>query len=96
MLAQCSKKWHNGKNDVTAWWNFFLSVLRNAYGELDKQVVGKTSSAPKGDLVRRIINEQVGPFSLSEIAVQIPGVSLSMIKKTLMTMKKEKQKKCRP
>ena len=89
VLAQCSKKWHTGKNDIMAWWNFFLSVLRNAYGELDKQVVGKTSSAPKGDLVRRVINEQVGPFSLSEIAVQIPGVSLSMIKKTLMTMKKE-------
>jgi DNA-binding IscR family transcriptional regulator len=56
---------------------------------LAKKVEGKTLSAPKGDMVRRVINDQVGPFSLSEIAIQIPGVSLSMIKKTLMTMKKE-------
>ena len=89
VLGQCSKGWHTGKNEITPWWNFFLSVLRNAYGELDKKLEGKTSSAPKGDLVRRVINEQIGPFSLSEIATQIPGVSLSMIKKTLMTMKKE-------
>jgi len=56
---------------------------------LAQKVEGKTSSAPKGDMVRRVINDQVGSFSLSEIATQIPGVSLSMIKKTLMTMKKE-------
>ncbi len=89
VLAQCSKGWHNGKNDITVWWSFFLSVLRNAYGVLAQKVEGKTSSAPKGDMVRRVINDQVGSFSLSEIATQIPGVSLSMIKKTLMTMKKE-------
>jgi len=89
VLAQCSRGWHNGKNDITVWWSFFLSVLRNAYGVLAQKVEGKTSSAPKGDMVRRVINDQVGPFSLSEIAIQIPGVSLSMIKKTLMTMKKE-------
>jgi len=89
VLAQCSKGWHPGKNEITPWWNFFLSVLRNAYGELDKKFEGKTSSAPKGDLVRRVINEQVGSFSLSEIAVQIPEVSVAMIKKILMTMKKE-------
>jgi len=89
VLAQCSKGWHTGQNDITVWWNFFLSVVRNAYGVLVKKVEGKTLSAPKGDMVRRVINDQVGPFSLSEIAIQIPGVSLSMIKKTLMTMKKE-------
>ncbi len=89
MLAQCSKGWHNGQNDITVWWSFFLSVLKNAYGVLAQKVEGKTSSAPKGDMVRRVINDQVGSFSLSEIATQIPGVSLSMIKKTLMTMKKE-------
>ena len=89
VLEQCSKGWHTGQNDITVWWNFFLSVLRNAYGVLAKKVEGKTLSAPKGDMVRRVINDQVGSFSLSEIATQIPGVSLSMIKKTLMTMKKE-------
>jgi Fic family protein len=89
VLAQCSKEWHTGKNDIAIWWNFFLSVLRNAHGELFKKFEGKISSTPKGDLVRRVIHDQVGSFSLSEMAVQIPEVSVAMIKKMLMTMKKE-------
>ncbi len=89
VLAQCSQGWHSGENDIMVWWNFFLSVLRSAYGELAQKVEGHASSAPKGDMVRRLINEQVGPFALSEIAIQIPGVSLPLVKKVLATMKKE-------
>ncbi|MBW1893044.1 MAG: Fic family protein [Deltaproteobacteria bacterium] len=89
VLEQCSKDWHDGKNNITAWWNFFLSVLKSAYGELAQKVEDKTSPGPKGDMVRRVINDQVGSFVLSEIAAQAPGVSLSLIKKILMMMKKE-------
>lgn len=89
VLEQCSKGWHQGKNDITAWWNFFLSMLRSAYGELAQKVEGAASTSPKGDLVRRIINDQVGPFALSEIAAQVPGVSLGLVKRILATMKKE-------
>ncbi len=89
VLEECSRGWHDGENDIMPWWNFFLSVLRSAYGELAHKVEDKTSAGPKSDLVRRVINDQVGPFVLSEIAAQAPGVSLSLIKKILMTMKKE-------
>jgi Fic family protein len=90
VLEQCSRDWHDGNNNITAWWNFFLSVLKSAYDELAQKVEGKTSPGPKGDIVRRAIADQVGPFMLSEIAAQTPGVSLSLIKKILMTMKKER------
>lgn len=89
VLAQCSKGWSAGKNDIIKWLNFFLSVLRNAYGELAERIEGKTSPAPKGDMVRRVINDQVGPFALSEIAGEVPGASLALIKKVLTAMKKE-------
>ncbi len=89
VLKQCSKGWHTGANDITAWWNFFLSVLRSAYGDLARKVEGSASLAPKGDMVRRVIKDQVEPFALSEIAAQIPGASLPLIKKVLVTMKKE-------
>ncbi len=90
VLEQCSRDWHDGNNKITAWWNFFLSVLRSAYDELAQKVENKISPGPKGDMVRRVINDQIGPFVLSEIAAQTPGVSLSLIKKILMTMKKER------
>jgi Fic family protein len=89
VLEKCSQRWHAGDNDITAWWNFFLSVLRSAYGEFAQKVEGAASAAPKGDMVRRMIKEQVGPFALSEIAAQIPGVSLPLVKRILATMKKE-------
>ena len=89
VLENCSQGWHAGDNDITAWWNFFLSTLRSAYGEFAQKVEGAASTAPKGDMVRRIVKEQVGPFALSEIAAQIPGVSLPLVKRILATMKKE-------
>jgi len=89
VLEQCSNGWHDGKNDIVAWWNFFLSVLRSAYAEFAQKVEGAASPAPKGDMVRRVILEQVGPFARSEVAAQLPGVSGALVKKVLATMKKE-------
>ena len=88
VLARCSKGWHTGRNNIEAWWNFFLSVLRHAYDELAQKVEEK-SAAPKSDMVRRVIRAQVGPFALSEIAAEIPAESRQLIKKVLMGMKKE-------
>lgn len=88
VLARCSKGWHTGRNNIEAWWNFFLSVLRHAYDELAQKVEEKFA-APKSDMVRRVIRAQVGPFALSEIAAQMPAASRQLIKKVLMTMKKE-------
>jgi Fic family protein len=89
VLEQCSKGWRQGQNDITAWCNFFLSMLRSAYGELAQRVEETALTAPKGDMVRRVINDQVGPFALSEIAALVPGVSLGLVKRILATMKKE-------
>lgn len=90
VLAQCSKGWHAGENEITVWWNFFLSVLRSAYGELAQKIEGAASSAPKGDMVRRIVCDQFGSFTLSDIATQVPGVSLSLVKRVLAKMKEER------
>ncbi len=88
VLEQCSIGWHSGENEILPWWNFFLSMLRKAYGELANKVE-HNAIAPKSDMVRRIILDQIGPFQLSEIAVQIPGASLQLVKKVLSAMKKE-------
>lgn len=88
VLARCSKGWHTGRNNIEAWCNFFLSVLRHAYGELAQSVEEKFA-APKSDMVRRVVRAQVGPFALSEITAQIPAASRPLIKKVLTAMKKE-------
>jgi hypothetical protein len=54
-----------------------------------KRLKGRIRLPPKVITVRRIINDQVGAFELSEIAAQVPGISLGLAKRILATMKKE-------
>ncbi|MDA8137687.1 MAG: Fic family protein [Desulfobacteraceae bacterium] len=89
VLKQCSDGWHEGRNDISPWWIFFLSILRSAYIQFGRQVESKTAAAPKSDLVRHFISEKVGPFSIAEVAGQVPVASRQLIKKVLAEMKAE-------
>ena len=31
VLKLCSQRWHEGKNEIIPWWNYFLGRLRSAY-----------------------------------------------------------------
>ena len=88
-LAQCSTGWHAGKNDVGAWWNFFLSILRKGYGEFSQKVENASARSAKSDLLRQAILDQVGPFALAEILAVVPVASRQLIKKILQTMKQQ-------
>ena len=88
-LAQCSTGWHAGENDVGAWWNFFLSILRKGYGEFSRKVENASARSAKSDLLRRAILDQVGPFALAEILAVVPAASRQLIKKILQAMKQQ-------
>jgi Fic family protein len=88
-LAQCSTGWHAGENDVGAWWNFFLSILRKGYGEFSQKVENASARSAKSDLLRRAILDQVGPFALAEILAVVPAASRQLIKKILQAMKQQ-------
>jgi len=88
-LAQCSTGWHAGQNDVDAWWNYFLSVLRRGYGEFSQKIENASGRPAKSDLLRRAILDQVGPFALAEILAVVPAASRQLIKKVLRSMKQE-------
>ncbi len=88
LLADCSKGWHEGRNEVVPWWNYFLRVLHRAYGEFERRLEGAEGKPVKSDLVRRAALAQVGPFTLGELAVQFPAASRQLIKKVLGQMKK--------
>ncbi len=87
ILKQCSQSWHEGKNEIIPWRNYFLSTLRRAYKEFEHQVESVGARPAKSDLVRRTALGQVGPFTLADIAVQLPSVSPQLIKKVLAEMK---------
>ncbi len=88
-LAECSQGWHEGRNAVIPWWNYFLDVLRRAYDELDLQMGSVEARPAKGDLVRQTILTQVEQFTLGDLAAQVPVASPQLIKKVLAEMKQQ-------
>ncbi|HYW48739.1 MAG TPA: Fic family protein [Bryobacteraceae bacterium] len=91
VLKQCSQGWHEGKNEIVPWWNYFLGVLRSAYKELERQVESVEARPAKSDLVRRTVLAQLERFTLADMAAQLPSASPQLIKKVLAGMKKAGQ-----
>jgi Fic family protein len=89
VLTRCSAGWHEGQNDIDAWWNFFLSVLRQAYGDFSRKVQDAAGRPTKSDLLRQAILGQVGPFTLMEVLALVPAASRQLAKKVLLSMKQE-------
>jgi len=89
VLAKCSQGWHEGKNDILPWWNYFLSVLRLAYKEFERQVESTEARPAKSDMVKQTILAQVEQFTLGDLAAQLPSASTQLIKKILAELKKQ-------
>jgi Fic family protein len=91
-LKVSSKGWHENKHDPLLWISFFLSTLRLAYKELALKVeLSENGEHGKGTIIEKTIQSQIGTFTLRDIQLQCPNVSLQMIKKVLTDMKNNKK-----
>ncbi len=91
VLKLCSQGWHEETNEVVPWWNYFLSLLRSAYKEFERQMESVESRPAKSDLVRQTVLAQMGKFTLGDLAAQLPAASPQLIKKVLAVMKEAAQ-----
>ena len=89
ILRECSEGWHEGRNEIVPWWNYFLGVLRSGYREFERQVQSSGARPAKSELVRRTVLEQVGRFTLADLAQQARVASPQLIKKVLAELKLE-------
>ena len=89
-LARSSQGWHEGRHDVRPWLEYFWGVLLRAYREFEERVdtlsIGKGS---KTQLVRDAVGRRVGPFSISDIEADSPGVSRDMVRVVLRQLRDE-------
>jgi Fic family protein len=88
VLATCSQGWHEGTNEIVPWWNYFLSILRNAYKDFARQVETGGGRPAKSDLVRQAVLAQVEQFTLADLTAQLPTASPQLIKKVLSELKR--------
>ena len=90
-LEHSSKGWHQGKHDTFPWMNYFWGVLLRAYREFEERV-GKirTGKGSKTEQIRMAINRKIGPFAISDIESDCPGISRDMIRVVLRQLRDEK------
>src|SRR4030043_258923 len=94
-LEQSSEGWHEGKHDPWPYLNFVLYTLKTAYREFEERV-GQIAS-PKGaktELVISVIGRHPGPFRISDIQKECPGVSVDLIRSVLKNLRSSGKVKC--
>jgi len=89
VLAEGSQGWHEGKNELVPWWNYFLGVLHRAGREFEQQVESTQARPAKSDLVRQVVLARVEQFTLGDLAARVPAASPQLIKKVLAKLKAE-------
>lgn len=89
-LQQSSIGWHENKNDLIPWINYFLSIIVRAYKDLEERVGAiHTGKGNKSARIEDFIRNKIGYFTKEEIRNACPDVSESTINRCLNKYKEE-------
>lgn len=96
-LYQSSQGWHDGKQNVLPWVEYFLTVILRAYHRFEERVGDVEHTQKRGwkqGRVRGVIQEFVADFRISDVEERCPAVSRATITKTLNDLSKEGRIEC--
>lgn len=91
-LYKSSQGWHDGKQDLIPWIEYFLTVILKAYHRFEERVGDVEHAQKRGwrqKRVRNVIQEFVADFAVSEVEERCPGISRVLITRTLNDMSKQ-------
>lgn len=89
-LEESSKGWHQGNHDVFPWMNYFWGVLLRAYWEFEDRVgTIRTARGSKTEQIRKAVDRRIGPFAISDLESDCPGISRDMIRIVLRQLRDE-------
>lgn len=90
-LERSSQGWHEGHHDSRPWLDYSWGVMLRAYREFEERVgtlaMGRGS---KTQQVRDAVQRRVGPFSISDIEADCPGVSRDMVRVVLRQLRDQR------
>jgi Fic family protein len=94
-LGRSSEGWHEGRHDVFPWLNYFLTVLKRAYRELEDRA-GRLQSArgAKTALIEASVAAFPGKFTLATLERATPDVSRDMVRRVLRRLQAEGKVEC--
>ena len=96
-LYKSSQGWHEGKQDLTSWIEYFLTVILKAYHRFEERVGNVEQTQKRGwkqKRVREVIEGFMMDFTISDVEERCPGISRAMITKTLNDLSKQEMIEC--
>lgn len=89
-LERSSQGWHEGAHDARPWLEYFWGVLVRAHAEFEERVgLALSGKGAKGEMVRAAVGRRLGPFAISDIEADSPGVSRDMVRLVLRQLRDE-------
>jgi Fic family protein len=89
-LEASSRNWHRGKHDPNPWLNYFWGTLLCAYSEFEERVGAIAEGrGTKTELIRQAVTRRIGPFAISDIESDCPGISRDMVRVVLRQLRDE-------
>jgi len=89
-LERSSQGWHEGAHDPHPWLDYFWGAMQRACSEFESRVgVLSGGRGSKSELVRDTILRRIGPFAISDIERDCPGVSRELVRLVLRQMRDE-------
>jgi Fic family protein len=89
-LEQSSRNWHEGKHDPWPYLQFVAYLFKMAYKEFEERL-GRLDGVrgEKRSMIEEAIQKYTGLFSVRDIQIKCPGVSIDTIRKVLKDKRKE-------
>lgn len=83
-LFRSSQGWHENKHDPLPWVSYFLSIVKAAYDEFERDVGDiRGTRGAKTKLVLQALEGMLGDFSISELQQACPSVGRDMVRHVL-------------
>lgn len=96
-LYKSSQGWHEGKHDLLPWFEYFLTMLLEAYQRFEKRVGDVEASMKRGwkkERVIQIVNDFIADFSIADVEELCPGISRALITRVLNEMSRNGDIEC--
>ena len=89
-LEESSQNWHSGTHSIMAWLTYFWGVIIRAYKEFEARVGTVTTGyGSKTEQIKLAVERRTGPFAISDIERECPGISRDMIRHVLRQLRDE-------
>ncbi|MGL4990509.1 MAG: Fic family protein [Sarcina sp.] len=90
-LNKSSMLWHDGKNNMYIWLEYFLGIIINAYKELEERVgCIENIKGSKSDRVIKAIDGKLGYFTKADIRSVCPDIGEATINRVFEKLRNEK------